>query len=77
MMHMKETVSTKPTQCTMNSRQEQHNEGNPERVLVVLVDSGLRAPVLSMMGNGQVFMPLPQELKGWVCCGASVPLQGA
>lgn len=44
-MHMKETVPTKPTLCMMNPRQEQHGEGNPEFVLVVLVDSGRRAPV--------------------------------
>jgi hypothetical protein len=48
MMHMKETVPSKPTLCMMNPGQEQHNEGNPERMLVVLVDSGPRAPVLSM-----------------------------
>lgn len=75
MVHIKETVHLKPTLHMMTSCQEQHNEGSLECVLVVLVYSGLKAPVLPTRKKGQALMLLPGESEGGACCGAGVPLQ--
>lgn len=53
MVHIKETVHLKPTLHMMTPCQEQHNEGSLECVLVVLVYSGLKAPVLPTRKKGQ------------------------